>query len=184
MAEDTGSESQEQSSDDQLGEAGKKALEAERATARNAEKARKAAEARAAELEERFAKLEEGQKSETEKALEKARKEAGDAATKEATAKANARILRAEVKAAAGGKFADPADAVRFVDLDQFEVDEANGEVDAKAIAKALDVLGTEKPYLLANGRKPAGDADQGARGSSAGTGDMNNLIRSAAGRA
>ncbi|MDQ3681227.1 MAG: hypothetical protein M3378_11955 [Actinomycetota bacterium] len=153
---------------EQLGDAGKKALDAERASARSAEKARKAAEARAAELEERFAQLEEGQKSEHEKALEQARKEAGDAATKEATARANARILRAEVKAAAGGKLADPDDAVRLLDLDQFEVDE-HGDPDAGAIAKALDDLGKEKPYLLANGRKPAGDADQGARGSSDG---------------
>ena len=46
-----------------------------------------------------------------------------------ALAKANARILAAEVRAAAAGKLADPADALAFVDLAQFEVDD-DGSVD------------------------------------------------------
>ncbi len=83
----------------------------------------------------------------------------------------HARIVGTEVKAAAGGKLADPNDAVRLLDLDAFEVDD-NGEVDSKAINKAIEDLGKEKPYLLAK-QRPRGDADQGVRGTpSAGRGE------------
>src|SRR5690625_6678195 len=51
----------------------------------------------------------------------------------EALAKANARIVRSEVKAAAAGKLADPSDAYKFLDLDQFEVDD-DGNVDEDEI--------------------------------------------------
>lgn len=105
-------------------------------------------------------------KSETEKAIEKAKAEAAAEAGKEATTKANARILRAEIKAAAAGKLADPADALRLLDLDDFDVDD-DGETDAKAIAKAIDDLVKSKPYLAgkAGGK---GSADNGARSGSA----------------
>jgi len=84
-------------------------------------------------------------------------------AASEATAKANARIVRAEVKAAAAGKFADPADAFRFLDMTAFEVD-ANGDVDADEIADAIqDVLKT-KPYLAAaTAKRFQGTGDGGA---------------------
>ena len=114
-------------------------------------------------LAKKAQEAEEASKSEHEKALEKARKEAGEAAGKEATAKANARIVRAEVKAAAGGKLADPNDAVRLLDLDEFGVDD-DGEVDAKAIEAAIAKLVKDKPYLASGATRPAGDADQGTR--------------------
>lgn len=147
-----------------LGDAGKRAIAAERDARTKAEKARKAAETKAADLEARLAELDGAQKSEHQKALEKARKEAGEAAGKEATAKANARIVRAEVRAAAGGKLADPNDAVRLLDLDEFAVDD-DGEVDAKAIEAAIAKLVKDKPYLASGASRPSGDADQGARG-------------------
>jgi hypothetical protein len=83
----------------------------------------------------------------------------------EATARANARIVRAEVKAAAAKKLTDPADALRFLDLDSFEVGD-DGEVDAEEVADAIDDLIKRKPYLAAQGgtKRFHGTADSGAR--------------------
>lgn len=65
------------------------------------------------------------------------------------TTSANQKILRAEVRAAAAGKLADPSDAPKFLDLDQFEVGE-DGDVDQDEIADAIDDLLKDKPYLAA----------------------------------
>lgn len=146
----------------ELGDGGKRALEAERKAAKDAEKARKAAEKKAADLEARLSKFEEESKSEQDKALDAARKEAEKAARTEERARANRRILTAEIKAAAGGRLHNPADAVALLDLDEFTVDD-DGEVEAKAIGKALDDLLAERPYLAANGSKPP-PVDQGPR--------------------
>jgi hypothetical protein len=151
-----------------LGEKGKKALDAERTRARDAEKARKAIEAEHAKTKKELEDLKAAGATDQEKALAAARKEAGDAATAEAVGKANARILSSEIKAAAGTKLADPNDAVRLLDLTEFEVD-ADGNVDDKKIAAAIDQLLKDKPYLAATaGKKGAGSADGGARDGSA----------------
>lgn len=110
-------------------------------------------------------KAQQESQSDADKAIEKAKTEAAEAAGKEATAKANARILRAEIKAAAAGKLADPGDALRLLDLDDFEVDD-EGDVDAKAIAKAIDDLVKSKPYLVGK-TAGKGSADNGARSNS-----------------
>lgn len=70
---------------------------------------------------------------------------------KAAVDKANARIVRAEVKAAAAKHLADPADALKFLDLAEFEVS-ADGDVDGDAIAAAIEALVKSKPYLAAEG--------------------------------
>lgn len=133
---------QEAADGDELGDAGKKALAAERAAARAAEKRAKTAEAA---LEK--ARLENA--SAEEKALAAARAEGRT----EAMSVANVRLVRAEVKAAAGGVLQDPEDAVRLLDLAEFEVDD-DGEIDTKAITAAVQRLATAKPYL-AVGAKP-----------------------------
>jgi hypothetical protein len=131
-----------------LGPAGEKALAAEKEKRKEA--ARKLRETQA-ELE----RLRNGD----DKAAEAARE-----AEKAAIAKANARILRSEVKAAAAGKLADPTDALRLLDLDAFEVGE-DGEIDEAEIADAIRDLLKKKPYLAANGKpRFEGGADQGAR--------------------
>ena len=80
-------------------------------------------------------------------------------------AKLNARMVRSEIKAAAKGKLADPADAFRFIDSTTFAVGD-DGEVDESAIATAIDELLREKPYLAAQSKQgPWGSADQGPRG-------------------
>ena len=109
-------------------------------------------------LERDLKKMQEATHSESEKALAAARAEGRT----EALSVSNARILRAEVKAAAGGVLQDPNDAVRLLDLDEFEVDE-DGEVDAKAIEAAVSRLAKDKPYLAA-GVKPSALPGGGAK--------------------
>lgn len=88
-----------------------------------------------------------------------------------ATAKANQRILSAEVRAAATGKLSDPTDALTFVDLSDFDVDE-DGSVDQDAIAEAIADLLRRKPYLAAQGgpKTPQADPSQGAGGGATAT--------------
>lgn len=91
---------------------------------------------------------------------DKVKREADDAAI----AKANDRIKRSEIKAAAKGVLADPADAFRFLDLDKIEVDD-DGNVDEDEIASALEALINKKPYLAAQGgRRFQGDTGGGGR--------------------
>lgn len=80
---------------------------------------------------------------------------------REATAKANSRLVRAEVRAAATGKLSDPKDALSFLDMSQFEVDE-NGDVDTDEINDAIDDLLITKPYLAAATAKRFQDSGDG----------------------
>ena len=150
-----------------LGDAGKKALAAEREARKAAEKAAKDA---AAELEE----LRKAAMSDSEKAVAEAR----EAGRSEALAAANARIVRAEVLAHATGVLKDPADAIGFLDLDQFTVTDS-GDVDAEAIKSAIDSLVKAKPYLgtgpAGPGPLPGGSATEPATGS-----NPNDWLRSA----
>jgi hypothetical protein len=69
----------------------------------------------------------------------------------EAVARANERIRKSEVRAAAAKLLKDPADALLYIDLDQFEVSD-DGEVDASAVTEAVEALVKSKPYLAAEG--------------------------------
>lgn len=98
-------------------------------------------------------------------------------ARREAQQSADTRIIRAEIKAAAGGKLADPSDAVRLLDLSHFELDD-NGDLDEDEVADAIADLLRRKPYLAAGSkndddeesprrrRAPRPDRSQGPRGS------------------
>ncbi|WP_418346177.1 hypothetical protein [Rhodococcus pyridinivorans] len=130
---------------DQLGDAGKRAL------ARMKDKLKAERNKRIA-AQNRLSELESGGDDDDAKAKQ---------AESAALAKANARIVRAEVRAAAAGKLADPADALGFLDLSQFEVGD-DGDVDQDEIADAIDDLLERKPYLAAqrgdkNGEKKKG---------------------------
>ena len=115
------------------------------------------AKARVAELEEHVAKLA-GKEAEYAASLEAQR------IKDDALAKANDRIRRSEVKAAAKGVLKQADDAFVHLDLDQFEVSD-DGEVDEDAIKAALEDLVANKPYLaVQDGRRFQGDADGGAR--------------------
>lgn len=139
---------------DELGDKGKQALDRMKTKLKTERERRVAAEAKAA------------QSGDADDA-EVVRREAETAAM----AKANARIVRAEVKAAAAGRLNDPADALNFLDLSQFEVDD-DGDVDADEIADAIAELVRTKPYLAAQGgtSKPKPDRSQGANGSGVAT--------------
>lgn len=154
-----------------LGEAGKRAIAAERETAKAAQKAAREAEKRLKTLESELAKFRDADKTELEKQVEVARREAAAEATTQATQAFNRRLLEAEVKGAAAGKLSDPADAVRLLDLDDFTVAD-DGTIDTKPIAKAIEQLLKEKPYLSAGDpRRPSGSADQGPQGAGNGAG-------------
>ncbi len=137
-----------------LGDKGKKALDAMKAKMRTAQKDAKAAKAETAQL--KAAQASAGKPAD-EQALDKARAEA----TTTALAAANKRIIRSEVKAAASGKLANPALAVRLLDLDDFEVDD-DGNVDEDEIAEAIEDLLKENPYLAAQGGSVQFDSARG----------------------
>lgn len=147
----------------------KSALRSERARSSQFERASKQQSGQLKTLQDELDALKQQSMSDTEKAIEKARKEASDEARSEVQRAYDRRIVAAEVKALAAGKLTDPGDAVRFLDLDQFKV--TDGDVDAKAVGKAIDELIKDKPYLSAAARKPGG-GDGGARGTASGNGD------------
>lgn len=137
-----------------LGDAGKKAIDAMKAERNEARAEQKRV---MAELEALKAAAE-GREKEHQAELE--RQKLKD----EAIAEANQRVLKAEVRAAAAGKLADPADALKFIDFSSFEVTE-EGSVDASGIADAIEVLLKDKPYLAAqSGKRFEGEADGGPR--------------------
>ena len=136
-----------------LGDAGKKALDAMKAERNEARAEAKAAADAIAALTAQV----EGKQAEYEAAQKTREVETA------ALAKANERILKAEVRAQAASKLNDPKDALLYLDLSEFEVGE-DGEVDGDAVAAAIDKLITDKPYLAAQGTRFKGEADGGAR--------------------
>ena len=137
-----------------LGDPGKKALNAMKQE-RNEQ--RKLARQREAEIAELKKQLEAKDRSPEENELEQARAEA----RAEEREKANARILRSEVKSAAAGKLRNPADALKFLDLTDFGVDD-EGNVDAEQVQEAISDLLDEKPYLAAQGGDASFDSGRG----------------------
>lgn len=84
----------------------------------------------------------------------------------EAQKKADQRVIRSEVKLAAAKKLQDPADALVHLDLTQFDLDD-DGNVDAEELADAIDELIKKKPYLAVaqgDGKRFKGTADGGAK--------------------
>lgn len=142
---------------DALGDAGKQALDRMKQE-RNQFKAQARESAKAlADIKAEVELLKNGGK---EDSAAKAIREAEAAAN----SKANERILKAELKAAAAGKLADPADVYKFIDLSEFEVG-SDGDVDADAIGEAIEDLLKSKPYLgAATAKRFQGSADGGAR--------------------
>lgn len=145
---------------DQLGDAGKKALDSMKSKWREERDKRR-------DLESRIAALEtpQGTGDTDEPTADQIRSQAA----REANTKANARILKSEIKAAAAGKFADPSDAALYLDPATFEVDE-NGDVDTDEINDAIEELLARKPHLAATARpRFQGTGDGGAARKAAG---------------
>ncbi|HEY4753321.1 MAG TPA: hypothetical protein VIH37_08555 [Candidatus Limnocylindrales bacterium] len=72
----------------------------------------------------------------------------------EATAKANERVVRRAIREHAATRMSDPADALLYLDVSKYPVDE-NGDVDDAAIKAAVEDLVKSKPYLAAQGGTP-----------------------------
>lgn len=141
----------------ELGDAGKKAIDAMKAERKTAVDAAKAEKKRADALQAQIDSL---NKPAEEIALDKARQEGRTEAAKAA----DVRLVRAELKAAAAVKLANPADALAFINPTKFEVD-ADGEVDSDALNKAIDDLLIERPYLASGRPVPfQGGGDGGAK--------------------
>lgn len=144
--------------DDALGDAGQKALQAERAKARAEARARKKAETELATLK---AKMDKG--ASTDEPLD------AKAIAEAAKAEARAELLKDraadKIEVLAAKSFANPAMAARLL-ASQVNEFIAGGSVDTDAIKDALSDLLEAEPYLAA---KPAkrfeGTADQGHRG-------------------
>jgi hypothetical protein len=114
-----------------------------------------------AQLEELQAKLDgrEAEHAETVKAREV------EAA---ALAKARALVVKAEIRAAAAGKLADPSDALHYLTTTDFEVGD-DGTVDRNAITTAISDLVEGKPYLAAKGATVGFESPAGHRKETAG---------------
>jgi len=137
---------------DQLGDAGKKALDRMKEQLREEKRRRKEAERKLAEA----AKPKPDDRPDPEEIRRQAREEARAEALRERV------VDRIEAKAAR--RFVDPEDAVAILlrgrDLDEFIED---GKIDTEAITNALDELAKAKPHLLA-GQTSTGKFDT-ARG-------------------
>jgi hypothetical protein len=158
VEEPTEDETQTESADDEaeLGDAGKKALDAMKAKMRAAETTAKTA---LAELAKRDAALAAKDKPAEEVALENARREA----TETATNAANLKLAKSALKLAAKGVLADPADALAFIDSSSFDVDD-NGDVDSDSLNEAIKDLLARKPHLAAAAaNRFKGGGDNGA---------------------
>lgn len=188
MAEETTTEeTTEEAPNEETTEQGKGSKEAVLADLARERKNRQAAESRLAELEAEIQKHREDAMSEQEKALEKAKREAAEAAKAEVTAAATRRLFAAEVRIAAAGKvidpdlFADAEVAQRLLGFDEIPTTD-DGDIDTKAVEKAVSELLTKKPHLAA--RRGVGGAG-GPQGTPVGSAsDVNSWLRRQAGRA
>lgn len=148
--------------EEQLGDAGKQALDRMKVERNDAAR-------RARDLEKQLNALREASMSEAEKAVSEAEARGRSAAA----ADFGKRLVKSELAAAAARRNPDYDTAgLDYLDLGRFVSDD--GEPDAKAISAAVERLVPA----------PAGapSFDGGARGTAPKTGDMNSIIRKAAG--
>lgn len=135
---------EEKASEDELGDAGKKALKAER-------DARKAAESELKELKAEVSRLRRSNAAVKGTDVE--------AIKSEIRAEYAAQLAETAIKAEAKGRMNDPADAllyIRAADIDTSDDD---------AVKAAVDKLLADKPYLaVQSGPKPWGDVGGGQR--------------------
>ncbi|MET9147308.1 hypothetical protein [Streptomyces sp. NPDC004042] len=121
-----------------------------------AETARAAAEKRASEAEQEAARLRRSNAATRGTDLDALREEVRQEFTEA--------LVRAELRAAAAGRLRDPADAVALLDVSSLA---GSGDIDAAAVAAAVDQLVKDKPYLAADQGSPApmwGDVGAGPR--------------------
>lgn len=156
----------EPKADDDLGDAGKKALDAERARAKEADKRAKAAEA---ELE----KFRKSQMSDQEKAVAQAR----DEGKAEATSAAAQRLAGAEIKAALATVVADADKRAEIIDdLNLSRYIGEDGEPDVAKIAALRDRYAALTAGATPGTPPPPPGVPKGAR---SGNGEVKQLSKS-----
>lgn len=138
-----------------LGDAGKRALDAERQARKDAESALKAATTKHGELEAELSRLRRSNAATKGTDL--------DALKSEIRGEFEQKLLKAEIRAAATGRFANPAVAERLLDdevLAKLRSDDSDG------IKAALEDLLKREAYLAAKpaGPTPWGDVGGGLR--------------------
>lgn len=132
-----------------LGDAGKQALDRMKAAARDAE-------SRAKKAEKALADIQTASQSESEKAIAAARLEGAT----EATAKADARVRRAEVRAALTAAGCSAVDIV--AKADEFAALEVDDEGNVLGLDKAVTAVKAANAALF-GARRPTGSADAGS---------------------
>lgn len=163
MAEDQGAmpeaqdattepETQSPATGEELGPAGKAALEKER-------QARREAERQLARLQEELRKHQEAQLSETERAQRRLAELERSLAERERALQEHT-IRAAAIEAAARLGFRDPGDAYRLIDRAELDFDEDGSP---RNVADLLAGLAKSKPYLLAATGPGSPDAGRGA---------------------
>jgi hypothetical protein len=156
----------EDTEDEPLGPQGRRALDAWKARAKEAETADKAHAAQVALLEARIADFD---KSPEEQVLLAARREGESAATATVTAAASTALAKQALITEAKGRLADPSDVTAFLDAADIQVG-AGFSVDTAAITALVDDLLARKPHLAVpppvkqGPVVPAGGIDQGVR--------------------
>lgn len=149
-AEETSPEGDDEGAE-QLGDAGKKALDRMKQQLRQEKRLRKEAQAKA---EQAKPKSDDADKPDLEQVRRQAREEAAAEALRDRA------LDKIEAKAR---KFADPEDAAAIL-LRSRQVEDFidGGKVDAEAITEALDELAEAKPHLLSRQSPGAGQFDSG----------------------
>jgi len=161
--QDTNQATESATGEENLGDAGKQALDRMKAERNEAAKQAKALQA---ELD----KFRQASMSETEKAIAEAEAKGRTAAASDF----GKRLAKAEIQTAAATAGRDIGGVFDYLDLSRFVGED--GEPDAKAVQAFVDGLPDRTPA--------APSFDGGARGSAPAVGDMNQALRRAAGRA
>lgn len=86
-------------------------------------------------------------------------------AEREANTRANARIVRSEVRALAAETFTNPADALHNLTLDDYEVNEDGELTDAEKVKADLAQVLRDNPHYAKGRATPKPDPSQGPRG-------------------
>ena len=128
------------------------------------------------ELTAKVAEFEESKKTEQEKAVSTAVKDATEKLSAEFGGQLRTERLNSAIARRAANKFADVDDAVALINASD-DLFDGEGKVDTKALDKALDELLEKKPHLKHGTNRVTGDGD-GGKGSGGGGKSMNDLLR------
>lgn len=161
---------------------GEDSLAAANRRARHFEAELKKASKRTSEIEAELEKFREASKTEQEKALDQARKQGKDEATKEWQPKYQGLIRRNAALAMLGGRVKAPSLVIPHLGLDEIEVSD-DGTVDETALKLAIERVLDEYPFLATDdstGSTTVHHGDMGPRRTPKGKHDPDDLLRAA----